>query len=173
MEAHANAILDDHEHDDKRRTHEWAEILVYQRKRIFSFVILISRSARLGTSINTVCLLLASRVSNAWQSSSFFSASMVLYWNHGSIGSAGSCLVGSCRQAPPITMCVYCGDPACEWCFEVVPNIGDVCGNCVVEFGHMMQIYQNHDTKSISWWLSTKDINAVCSCAFGKHGCSK
>ena len=108
-----------------------------------------------------------------WESSSFFSASMVLYWNHGSIGSVGSCLVGSCRQAPPITMCVYCGDPACEWCFEVVPNIGDVCGNCVVEFGHMMQIYQNHDTKSISWWLSTKDINAVCSCAFSKHGCSK
>ena len=108
-----------------------------------------------------------------WESCSFFSVSMVLYWTHGSIGSVGSCLVGSCRQAPAITMCVYCGDPACQWCFEVVPNIGDVCGNCVVEFGHMMQIYQNHDTKSTSWRLSTKDINAVCSCAFGKHGCSK
>ena len=34
MEAHANAILDDHEHDDKRRTYEWAEFPVYQRKQV-------------------------------------------------------------------------------------------------------------------------------------------
>ena len=55
--------------------------------------------------------------------------------NHGAIAARGTCLVGSCRISPPITSCFYCGTACCQECFHVIPEVGDVCGNCLVDYG--------------------------------------